>query len=615
MAEGTEAPHLAAEEELSLAQAALASGDLRRAADHIAGLLAESPTTPGAHELLAELAVRSRAVGVELYPLDGPVSVGLVVARAHLLASVGEYEEAVDLLAAVAAHAPTGDWAGAPWVVDPELPAQLSPEQLARAFATVCGPLAEPVPAEQRGPLRPYLVLARNAARLHPNHPALLGAASALARRLDEPDLAIEWARQAAQLQPAKSTEAGLAHAYRGAGRLTDAIAAWQRALAYQPDDLSLYTEIATALADAGRLDEALGWAEQAFAIDPTDHDAVYTTHRLRFQRDGAVVHLVALADFAREHPADTHEHGELADNCAGRGWLGQMAPAGGPVAALIRRLAAQHDEPTSQVTLDLLPPPSAMNVLARAFPGVEPRIQRLLSPDIRTPRRAVGLRLWTFDGTTPVPAVPPPTPAGASALAELAQPTWPHPPAAYDLAIRLAAVPTTDLVGALVHPPRPPQTEAGQALAQDPAMWVRTVQVWACLGLLHHGADEPWGPSSRRRMLVDLAFGVEDWTTEAALFAMITAAWVDPPARSDVAALVRERLADIARVAPHRPVTIAWSLARLALMTPDLASDATRLAHEIIAAEEVEEKEEQVEPLGPGALVRRLFTARRSKA
>lgn len=439
MPEGTDDRNLTAEEEVSLARVALSRGDLHRAADHLAGALANAPTMPEAHEVLAQLAAHSQATGADLYPLNGPVSVGSVVARAHLLASTGEYEEAIDLLAAATAHAPTADWAGLPWVVDPDLPGRLAPDLLARAFATVCGPLAEPVPEDQRAPLRPYLILARHATRAHPTHPVLLDAASALARRLDEPALAVEWARQAAEIQPGKLTEVRLGYAHRSAGRISDALAAWQRALAYEPDDLSVYADIANTLADDGRLEEALGWAERALALNPTDCRAVHTAHRLRFRRDGAVAHLVAVADFVREYPTDMHEHGELADSCAGRAWLGRVAPAGGAVANLIRRLREQEQDaapPGGQVTLDLLQPPSAMKVLLRAFPAVEPRIQRLLSPDIRTPRRAVGLRLWTFDGTTAVAAVPPPSPSGAQALAELAQPTWPHPPAAYDRAV-----------------------------------------------------------------------------------------------------------------------------------------------------------------------------------
>jgi len=614
--EGTDDPRLSAEGELSLARMALADGDLPHAANHIAGALAHAPTMPEVHEALAQLAAASHGNGTELYPLDGPVSVGAVVARAHLLASSGAYEEALDLLATATAHAPAGDWAGVPWVLDPRLPERLRPDSLARAFATVSAQLADPVPEEERGPLRPYLTLARHAVSAYPDHPGLLGTASALARRLGEHTLALDWARHGTQVQPGKLTEVWLGYAYRSAGRIGDAIAAWQRALSYEPDDLAVYADIASTLAEAGRLEEAIGWAERALAINPNDDCAVHTAYRLRFRRDENVAHLVGLVDYTRAHPVGTHEHSDLADSCQGRPWLGYVPAANEAVVNVVRQVLEENPEGApaiGQLTLNSLEPPSAMNSMLRVFPDVDLRIQQVLPPDIRTPRRAVGLRLWRYEGTTAVPAVPPPAPASAAALAQVASPVWAHPPAAYDEAVRLAGVPPADLLAALVHPPALPDNELGRTLARhEPSLWVRTVQTWACLGLLHHGADEPWGPSTRRRTLVDLVFGIEDWIAEAAMFAMITAAWLDPAARSDVASLVRERLADVARVAAQRPVTIAWSMARLALMTPDLAPDATRLAREIVAVEEQAEPE----PAAPSPLSRlRRLLPRRSRA
>jgi len=179
------------------------------------------------------------------------------------------------------------------------------------------------------------------------------------------------------------------------------------------------------------------------------------------------------------------------------------------------------------------------------------------------------------------------PSQAAVDRVRRVALPAWPHPQAAYDAAVSLALLDLDDLLALLVHPPEPPATELGAALGRhDPSLWVRTVQVWACLGLLHHRTDEPWEQSTRRRILLDLAWGVEDWTTEAALFALVTAAWIDPDVRPDVAGVLRERLADVAEVVRRRPVTIAWSVAQLALATPQLDAKSELLARTIIAAE-----------------------------
>jgi hypothetical protein len=60
---------------------------------------------------------------------------------------------------------------------------------------------------------------------------------------------------------------------------------------------------------------------------------------------------------------------------------------------------------------------------------------------------------------------------------------------------------------------------------------------------------------------------------TEAALFALIVSAWIDPAARADVAAIVTGRLTEVASRPGGR------SLAELALATPDLDPGARQLA------------------------------------
>ena len=587
MPEGTDDPALSAEEELALARLALADGDLQHAADHVAAALVQSPTLPEVHETLARVAAASGG-DLELFPLGHHAFVGAVVARAHLLAAAGRPAEGLDLLAAATGYAPGVDWAGVPWVIAPELAERLDPERTARILMQVCAVVPDPVPRRARDPLRPYLTLARNAITVHPGHALLLGAASALARRIGEVTLAVTWASRGVRAEPSKLGEVWLGYAYRSAGRTRDALAALGRAVAHDPDDLAVYADIAGTLADNGRLDEALDWIDRALTRDPTFDCAVHTAHRLRFQRDNDVAHLVALADFIRDHPDDSHEHGDLAECCRSRPWLGQVTPAGGPMLDALRQALAAEGAARVAVRLDALEPPSAMRTVAAAVPGLDVELAEaaeVADPDPREPRRATTCQLWRYEGTTAAPTLPVPSAEAAERLRQLAHPAWPHPPAAYDAAVGLATVDLADLLGLLVHPPEPPPTALGRVLAgQDPSLWVRCVQVWACLGLLHHRTDEPWAESTRRRVLVELVWGVEDWTTEAALFALVTAAWVDPAVRPDVAGVVAERLADVVAVARERRVPIATSLAHLALATPALDPATTALACGLIS-------------------------------
>lgn len=588
MPDETDDPRRSAEGELALARLALAEDDLPHAAQHVAGAIAYAPTLPEVHELLATLAARADGA-LRLFPVDDPPFIGAVVARAHLLAAAGRPGDGLQLLAAASHHRPTADWAGVPWVTAVGLGARLDPDQLARIVLQVCAGTADPVPADQRAPLRPYLTLLQDGIAANPRHGLLLGAGSALARRVGAVDLAVSWATRGVRAAPSKLTEVWLGYAYRSAGQPRKALAALRRAVTHDPDDLAVYVDIAGTLADGGRLDAALRWTDRALAKDPTFDCARHTAHRLRYRRDGDIAHLVALVDFVREHPDDTHEHADLADCCHDQPWLGQLPPAGEAVVNVLRQVLASGTPVFGgKLRLSSLEGPSAMRALAAGIPDVAVTVDTVPAPDIRIPRQVGGPVLWRYDGTDAVPALPPPAPEAADRVRQLAQAAWPNPPAAYDAAVALATVDLADLLAVLLHPPAIPATELGRALSRhDPALWVRAVQVYACLGVLHHRTDEPWPQSTRRRVLLGLAWGTEDWITEAALFALVTAAWIDPSVRPDVARSVADRLVDIAAVGRQRPVTIAWSVARLALVAPGLDPGATRLARRIVTAEE----------------------------
>jgi hypothetical protein len=138
-------PQLSAEGELALARLALNEGDLRHAAEHLAGAVVHAPTLPEVHEVLTQLAARTDG-GLDLFPVDHHPFIGVVVARAHLLAAAGRPGSALELLAAATAHARTVDWAGVPWVTAPDLPGRLDPEQITRILMQICAGVPDPVP-------------------------------------------------------------------------------------------------------------------------------------------------------------------------------------------------------------------------------------------------------------------------------------------------------------------------------------------------------------------------------------------------------------------------------------------------------------------------------------
>src|SRR3954471_5463765 len=180
-----EDPRRSADRDLEQARAALDRGEMHHAADHLAGAIAQAPTLPETHELLSRLAARADGA-LELFPLEQHAFVGTVVARAHLLAAAGRPEDGLPLLAAATGHTPGVDWAGVPWVKDPTLGVRMEPGLLARTIMQLCTAVGDPAPEAGRATLLPYLTVARHAIAAHPDHALLLGAGSALARRVGD---------------------------------------------------------------------------------------------------------------------------------------------------------------------------------------------------------------------------------------------------------------------------------------------------------------------------------------------------------------------------------------------------------------------------------------------
>ena len=176
--------------------------------------------------------------------------------------------------------------------------------------------------------------------------------------------------------------------------------------------------------------------------------------------------------------------------------------------------------------------------------------------------------RLWAYAGTEALPVPPAPSAAAVSALRSAAAGAYPHPPAAYDAAVALSGLGLDDLLGLMAHPVPAPDAPWWQRAARiSPMYWPRSAQAWACLGLLHYRSGKPWPSSARRTVLVDLLRGrIEDWAADAAMNALVVAAWTDPAVRDDVMNLVARRFLDAAAAYRHRAVTTIGPMAHLVL-------------------------------------------------
>jgi tetratricopeptide (TPR) repeat protein len=603
MSEGVGEARPEAEGELALARVALDDGDLRHAAAHAGNAIASDPTLREAYETIDELAARADdATG--LFPMTGKLYIGTVAARSYVLARSGAVDEAFGLLCQVAATEPDKPWA-AGWLATSEASAtafadDMDPDQAANALLRLAGSLPDPTDPDLVAVLNPFLEVARRVAARNPDRADILPALSALARRFGAHDEAIAWCQRAEQATRSASAAIMLGYALRGAGRRDEMYEAWRRALSRDNGNINLRVDIAEHLAADGRLKEGLARLEESLALEPDHPKAFPSACDMRFQSDGDIGHLVRLADWWREHPQHDYAGKMLTKACYRRPWLGMVPWASEAVASMLRHFAETQKPGESRVVrvtnhaLSALEVPSALAVLRSMWPGIpltglEPgEDPPTPDPDIRVPLAEGRYRLWAYAGVEARPVPPAPSDAAVAAVRSLAAGGHPgHPVGAYDLAVALSGISPDDLLGLMAHRIPAPDTPAWQRIQRgDPTYWPRSAQAWACLGLLHHKADEPWPSSTRRQVLVDLLRGVEDWATDAAMNALVVAAWADPANRGDVAGLVASRFLDGLAAYRKRAVTIIGPMAHLVLATPGMNPDVSKLARETLKRE-----------------------------
>lgn len=604
MSEGVDEARLEAEGELAMARIALDDGDLRHAAAHVGNAIASDPALREAYSVLDDLAARASDAG-DLYPMTGKLYIGAVAARSYLLARGDKIDEAFGLLCEVAATEPHKAWA-AGWLAPAEaagfaIAGRLDPEEAVPQLMQLAVSLPDPLDAELAQVLGPFLGTARSLVARHSARADLLPLLSGLARRFGAHDEAIDWCRQAEGAGAGPMAPIMLGYALRSAGRHDEVQQAWTRALKLDMSNVYLRVDIAEHLAGQGRLVEGLAWLDDGLALEADHPKAFPSACEMRFQLDGDFAHLIRLADWWRAHPEHDYAGQMLAKACDRRPWLAMVPWPSEAVANMVRQVAKDKDvtelrATTARVTLSALEVPSAMTALGRALPelslAADPPTE---DPDIRVPLAEGQHRLWAYVGVEALPVPPAPSAVAVAALRSVGSTGYPsHPIGAYDAAVELSGLSVADLLGLMTHATPAPEDPWWQRVERaDPMYWPRSAQAWACLGLLHHQADEPWASSARRAVLVDLLFGPEDWATDAAMNALVVAAWADPEVRDDVRKLVAQRFLDGVTAYQQRAVTIIGPMAQLALATPGMYPNVLELARKVIREDEQDEQDE----------------------
>ncbi|MBS2550368.1 hypothetical protein KGQ19_26205 [Catenulispora sp. NL8] len=596
-----------AELEVRRCRANLASGDLAHAAVHLGRALAHEPAAESAYACLGELAdaAGSFEAACELFKGDGTsVAPGNAAAITALLPGQGRVSDAVELLGALVAANPAKPWAAAPWF-SPDLALSLPEISIGQAVTAVWKAIGNPAPPETARALTPWLALARTAASRPGLRADVLCAASALARRLGAHQDAIDWCRRAeerdkqSQGVASQHTLIMLGYAYRDAGQPSQAIEAWTRASARKPANADLMLDLADITFDQGDFAQSQRWAERAAALNGSSPKARAALLAAQFRADGDPVDLVAdiapliaLADLSAAHPDSSYIRRCVSRACDGAPWLRMVPPPTEAICASYGELTRIEESGEGRIEsvrsyMTSLEAPTAMSLHRARFPQASIEVGPVIEPDPRVPvTTEFGSPLWSYDGTEATATVPPPSTAALEVVHTIATGIWADPLVAYDKAAGFGALDTTALLGLLAHMPAPREPSWVAIGREHPLNWQRFAQVWVCVGILHHRTDEPWPQSARRALLLRLLFGPEDWTVEAAAFALCVSAWRFPAQRAEVAEVIGQRYLHAAKAVGRRPTQLHDPLARILLICPDVDPEIARQARTALAEE-----------------------------
>jgi tetratricopeptide (TPR) repeat protein len=600
------------EVEVAKCRANVDAGDLSHAAMHLGRALFHDPSADSVYAALGEVveAAGSSEAARELFKGDGAtVFPGNAAAIASLVAGEGRVSYAVELLGSVVAAHPELPWAAAPWFC-PELADSLPLLSIGKAVASIWQSVDNPAPPETAAPLAPWLALARIAADRTGVDADCLCAFSALARRLEAFEDAIAWCRRAEEYEVRSDGRAKqltlimLGYACQDGGHPQQAIDVWKRAAALRPRNADLLLQLADATLDLDNPQQSLMWAERAATLDRTEvkYRAAVLAARYRLggralrvgrrtPRTGTGAQLTELVDLAMAHPEVRYLRNCVERACEGRIWLRTVPRPTDIVTQLHGELveieeSGQERVGTSTSLAGSIEAPSAVAFHRARFPRSTITVPHQPGPDPRIPVRTdFGPPLWSYRGTEATATVPPPSPEAVDLVHQVAAGIWADPLIGYERAAAFTGLDSADLLGLLAHMPPPRDSTWVRVQRQFPLYWQRFAQVWVCLGILHHRPEEPWDRSTRRTLLLRLLYGPDDWTVDAAAFALCVAAWRSPEQRPEIADAVTQRYLHVARAARTRPTELHDPLARVVLICPGVEPKVVRRARRALEA------------------------------
>jgi tetratricopeptide (TPR) repeat protein len=558
-----------AHEELAIARDALAQGDVKHAAHHVAGALAADWDAPETLELLEKIVKNADdALSLTTPDAGGALYYGSAAVRAFVLERGNRLGEALELIAGVAAsqpEAPCLSWAER-WIARPHGRAALAGR--GDAFARPFGSWVRENPG--RPLLERALLVLEKAAEADPEAEQPPYVAGMILRRIGRLDDALQVANAAFTRKPSWVSATALAQAHRKLGHVDQALAAYERALELDPDDLTARLDIGDMLLDARRLEESLRAYEDVLAVEPRHPWALPSTCFLQAKFfSGEPTWRADLERLAGDGNERAQSCLEALDAIPFVTYLPE--PADVSVKCWRKVLATVDPEKAQTLALKIdgveAPSTSLVADLVRArFPKlvVKVEVTKVATPDPRLPRGRVEWLLWRFNGTMPEVAVPGPAPAVAVAIGSLTRTDfsverwWAQ---AGRVAREIGPAGLDDVLRTMVHPPAPDAKI-------EPWNWVQRAQIAAALVVAR--IDRGWEGSLRRRALLSLLHGPADWTVGAAAVALAEVARETSEAAPEVRAAFDAALEQ----APRTFVAHLEALVESALRLPGLHGD-----------------------------------------
>lgn len=518
-------------EELEIARRALeVEGNPQHAVHHLAEALADDPTDPERLRLLDEVLAAAGGDPDELIGENDRGYYACEAVRAFALQRQGRTAEALDLLIAIARAKPDAPYLEAwavEWLEDDATLKTLD----AQTLELLAGILAVQAPEHRELRSRPRQTLQRLAAALDRYRADFLVGApfrmwrTVVLRKLGLFEEAVAEARQLHQEHPEWQTAVAVANAYRRRGDVDEAVRWFQQALKHDPHDLAVRNDIADFYVELEDWPNALRWYEEVVQQQKDHPWALPSLYFCRWMITRDDQWTSRLAKLTEGPEPNQRAEGLLDAFRPYRGYLPEPADASANVLRQVAEAIEQNPQeaPAGEVKLTVSCLESPSNLLAfdlqmqalGAACKLKVIAESLPKPDPRKPLSPVEYLLWEYEGNDARPALPAPSEEIARLVAGLAARPyhfWTSWNEAGVAAERLDSERVDELLAVMVHPP----AIQGQVSA---LVWVPRVQLAAAQIIAQ--IDAGWHGSLRRRVLLDVARGPRDWTTDAAIIAL----------------------------------------------------------------------------------------------